>query len=165
MRPAGFNRRLALLLLALMLGGCGFRLAGEDGLPPQLARIQLLTSGFDQRQRDALRARLREAGAEVSLLPMPDAAQLRASLEILPSRRMATSASNGRIIERVARGLEFSVKGADGMPLLPTRSLLQQKDIALDDDNLLSSDVERQRVIAGLESALYEQLLRQLKRL
>lgn len=165
MRLAGFNCRLALLLLAILLGGCGFRLAGEDGLPPQLARIQLLTSGFDQRQRDALRERLREAGAEVSLLPMPDAAQLRASLEILPSRRMATSASNGRIIERVSRGLEFSVKGADGLPLVTARSLLEQKDIALDDDNLLSSDVERQRVIAELEAALYQQLLRQLRRL
>ena len=164
MRLAGVNR-LALLLLALALCACGFRLAGDRGLPPQLARIQLLTSGFDERQRDALRARLREAGAEVSLLPMPDAAQLRTRLEILPNRRMATSASNGRIIERVSRGLEFSIKGADGLPLAPARSLLEQKDVALDDDNLLSSDVELQRVVADLESALFEQLLRQLERL
>ena len=52
-----------------------------------------------------------------------------------------------------------------GSQLAPPDSLLQQKDIVLDDDNLLSSTVERKNVVEDLEAALFDQLVRRLQRI
>ena len=165
MRITSPTGRLIVLLLALALAGCGFKLAREVALPAELGRIQLLTTGFSDKQRDALRARLQRAGAEVSSQPVAGAAQLRVRLKVLPKRRLATGASNGKSIERVSRSLQYSLKGADGSQLAPPDSLLQQKDIVLDDDNLLSSTVERKNVVEDLEAALFDQLVRRLQRI
>ncbi|UCH40785.1 MAG: hypothetical protein JSU67_03570 [Gammaproteobacteria bacterium] len=164
--PALFlTRRLAIVFLALALGSCGFRLAGTASLPPELSQIHLTTTEFNKRQRDVLLQRLRLAGAEIVAEANDQAVQLRVRLLTLPDRRLVTSASNGKIIERVTRGLEFSLKDADGKPLLPAKTLQRQKDIVLNDDNLLSSDVERKNVVEDLEAALFNQLIFQLQRL
>lgn len=158
-------RLLIVLLLGLALSGCGFKLAGTTSLPPELSQIHLLTSGFNKQQRDALRRQLVLAGAEVSGQPAAQATRLRVNLKVLPDRRLVGSADNGKIIERLARSLNFSLKGADGKLLAPARTLTQQKDITLDDDNLLSSGVERRNVVKDLEQALFNQLIHQLKRI
>jgi len=165
MRAATPGRRLFILLLAAGLSGCGFRLAGTSSLPQELAQIQLLTSDFSEQQSEALRSRLQQAGAEVLPQPAAQAVQLRVRLKTLPDRRLVTSAGNGKIVDRVSRRLEYSLKKADGEMLVQNRSLLQQKDIVLDDNNLLSSTVERENVVKDLEAALFNQLLMQLKRL
>jgi LPS-assembly lipoprotein len=159
------TRLLITGLLCLALSGCGFKLAGTKSLPPELGQIYLVTSDFSEQQRSALSQRLTQAGAQVSRQPVAQAVQLRASLKSLPDRRLVTSASNGKTVERLARSLAFSLKGADGNLLAPAKTLIQQKDIVLDDDNLLSSDVERRSVIEDLEAALFNQLIFQLKRI
>lgn len=158
-------RLLILFLLGLTLAGCGFRLAGTTSLAPELSQINLLTSGFNKQQRKTLRRQLVLAGAEVSAQQAATAVQLRVSLKELPDRRLVTSASNGKKIERLSRSLNFSLKDADGKQLAASRTLTQQKDIALDDDNLLSSGVERRSVVKDLEQALFNQLIHQLKRI
>ena len=164
--PGFLTTRLLITgLLGLALLGCGFKLAGTTSLPPELSRVYLLTSDFSERQREALSRRLGEAGAQVSSQPAAQAVQLRVSLQALPDRRLVTSASNGKIVERLTRSLDFSLQGADGNPLTPAKTLTQQKDTVLDDDNLLSSAVERSSVIEDLEAALFNQLIFQLKRI
>lgn len=164
--PGFLTTRLLITgLLGLALSGCGFKLAGTTSLPSELSQIYLVTSDFSERQRKALSQRLGQAGARVSSQPAAQAAQLRVSLKALPDRRLVTSASNGKIVERLARSLNFSLQGADGNPLMSAKTLSQQKDIVLDDDNLLSSAVERNSVIEDLEAALFNQLIHQLKRI
>ncbi len=159
------TRLLITGLLGLALSGCGFKLAGTASLPPELSQIYLVTSDFSERQRKALSQRLSQAGARVYSQPAAQAVQLRASLKTLPDRRLVTSASNGKIVERLVRSLDFSLQGADGNLLAPAKTLIQQKDIVLDDDNLLSSAVERSSVIEDLEEALFNQLIFQLIRI
>ena len=165
MRVITPGRRLFILLLAAGLGACGFRLAGSSSLPQELAQIQLLSGDLSEKQSEALRSRLRQAGAEISLQPAEQAVQLRVRLKILPDRRLVTSAGSGKIVDRVSRGLDYSLRKANGDMLVQNRSLLQQKDIVLDDNNLLSSTVERENVVEDLEAGLFDQLIRQLKRL
>ncbi len=156
---------LIVLLLGLALSGCGFKLAGTTALPSNLSRIHLVTADFNQQQRNALQQRLQQAGAEVITQAASDAVQLRVNFEILPDRRLVSSASNGKTIDRLARSLNYSLKGSDGNLLVPAKTLNQQKDIVLDDDNLLSSDQERSTVIENLEESLFNQLIHQLKRI
>ncbi len=163
--PSGHPGRALALLLTLALAGCGFRLAGSYDLPPELSRIQLVTEDFSRQQRELLGNRLRNAGAEVREQPWEGAVRLRVRISAAPDRRVATSASTGKTVDRLTRRLDYSVTGADGQALAETRSITRQKDIARDDDNLLSSDQERRDVIRDLEQALFDGLLQQLRRI
>jgi LPS-assembly lipoprotein len=158
-------RFVIVLVVIAGLAGCGFRLAGTANLPQQLSSIYLQTSGFDKRQQTALRQRLTRAGAELKNQDDPDAVKLTVSLKVLPDRRLVSSARNGSTVERLARSLDFSLRDADGDMLVPTRTLVQQNDIVLDDDNLLASNKEKASVLEDLHQALFEQLIRQLKRI
>ena len=150
------------LLVCFCLSACGFRLAGTTELPPELASIYLVTSDFSNSQRNLLERRLNNAGASLVEQLESSAVQLNVSLRVLPDRQMASSARTGETVERVSRSLSFNLKAADGKTLLGAQTLHQQKDASLDDDNLLSSDRERESVTRDLEQALFDQLIRQL---
>ena len=150
------------VLVSLLLSACGFKLAGTADLPPQLASIYLVTDDFSEPQRKALRRSLINAGAELVEQPGAQSVQLNASLKTLPDRQVATSASTGVIVKRLSRSLDFYVKDFDGKTIVEPSRLQQQKDASLDDDNLLSSDRERERVIRDLEQELFDQMIRQL---
>jgi LPS-assembly lipoprotein len=158
-------RFVTVLVVTAALAACGFRLAGTENLPQELSSIVLLTSGFDRQQQDALRLQLTRAGAELKNQDDPDALKLTVSLNALPDRRLVSSARDGKTVERLARSLDFSLRSADGEMLVPGRTLVQQNDIVLDDDNLLASSKEKASVLEDLHQALFEQLIRQLKRI
>ena len=158
-------RLIAVLLLSAAAYGCGFRLAGTAALPPSLTSIQLETLDFDNRQRDALLRRLQRAGAGVSIEPSADRPRLSVRLVAPRDQRLVNSASSGKTVDRLSRGLEYRLWDADGQLLAGPRKLTAGKDLRLDDDNLLSSSDERRSVIEELESNLYDQLVRQLQRL
>lgn len=151
-----------MLGLILSLSACGFRLAGTADLPEQLASIYLSDNGFSQSQRRSLERRLVYAGATLLGPTDSDAVKLNVTLKTVPDQRMATSASTGKIVTRVTRQLDFSVKSSDGVTLVPLTTLTQRRDASLDDDNLLSSDREKETVIKDLENSLYDQLIRRL---
>ncbi len=158
-------RFLIVIVTSVGLLACGFKLAGTANLPQELSSIYLLSSGFDEQQRDALRLQLTRAGAELVSQDDTSAVVLTVSLKVLPDRRLVSSAKNAKTVDRLARSLNFGVKSAAGVILGPTKTLVQQKDIVLDDDNLLASGREKARVLKNLEQALFEQLIRQLKRI
>ena len=114
---------ILVLGFTLSLSSCGFRLAGTADLPKQLASIYLSDNGFNESQRRDLQRRLTQAGAALVGSTDAGAAKLSVSLKSLPDRRMATSASTGAIVTRITRQLDFSVKSADGITLVPMRSL------------------------------------------
>ena len=156
--------RLPALILLLGAVGCGFKLAGTAALPAELESIHLVLRNFDDSQSEALQNRLRRAGA--SLVAADDAAALRltVTLKVLPRRTLVSSAGSGKTVERIARGLEFSLNRADGTQMA-SKSLRQQRDFTLDEDNLLASTEERKDVVQDLEQALFNQLIHQLKRI
>ena len=150
------------LLIGFGLSACGFRLAGTAELPPQLESIYLVTSDFSDSQRRQLRRSLSDAGARLVEQPDSQAVQLNVSMKAPPDRQLATSARTGTIVQRISRSLSFNIRAADGTALLEPQTLHQQKDVSLDDDNLLSSDREKESVTRDLEQALFDQLIRQL---
>jgi LPS-assembly lipoprotein len=153
------------LLLSFCLSACDFKLAGTAELPPQLASIYLVTSDFSDAQRRLLQRSLSNAGALLVEQLDSQSVQLNVSLKTLPDRDLATGASTGVRVKRISRSLSFNVKAADGEILLAAQTLHQQRDASLDDDNLLSSDREKEKVIRNLEQALFDQLIRQLTRI
>jgi LPS-assembly lipoprotein len=159
------TRAALLVLLGLCMSACGYRLAGTAELPPQMQSIYLLTSNFSAAQERELRRSLTAAGA--TLVEQADAGSVRlaVSMNALPDRQLVSSASSGATVNRISRSLDFNVKSAAGELLAAAQTLRQQKDIALDDDNLLASNRERENIVLELEQSLFQQLVRQLTRI
>ena len=153
------------VVVTIGLAACGFRLAGTSNLPQNLSSMVLATSNLDQRQQDALRRQLTRAGAELKNKDDPEAVRLKISFKAVPDRRLVSSARDGKSVERLTRSLDFSLSSAAGEVLVPNRTLTQQNDVVLDEDNLLASGRERASVLKDLEQALFEQLIRQLNRI
>ncbi|MCP4979486.1 MAG: hypothetical protein GY935_03205 [Gammaproteobacteria bacterium] len=161
-----FSIRFLILLVAVIgLSACGFKLAGNASLPRELSTMHLSMNGLTEKQQTALRQRLTRAGVQFVNRDDAGAVSLTVSYKVLPNRRLVSSASNGKSVDRLARSLEFVLKSADGVLIVPKKTLLQQKDIQLDDDNLLASDREKEKVIEDLEQSLFNQLVRQLIRI
>ena len=153
---------LLVLLAALLLSGCGYRLAGTADLPPELATIHLVTRDFSDAQARALGRKLTNAGAQLVEQGSADAVTLAVGLVVEPDRQLISSASSGTTVNRLSRSLDFSLTDADGAALTQPQTLRQQVDIELDDDNLLASNREKETAIQQLEQQLYQQLIRQL---
>ena len=158
-------RQLIVVVACVGVAACGFKLAGTADLPAELSTIHLVTKNFSDQQQDELRGRLTRAGASVVDQATADAVLLAVTFNIIPDRRLISAGSSGRFVERVARSLDFSLKSPTGEVIVPAKTLLQQRDTELDDDNLLASNREKASVIKDLEQALFKQLINQLQRI
>ena len=158
-------RQLIVVVACVGVAACGVKLAGTADLPAELSTIHLVTKNFSDQQQDELRGRLTRAGASVVDQATADAVLLAVTFNIIPDRRLISAGSSGRFVERVARSLDFSLKSPTGEVIVPAKTLLQQRDTELDDDNLLASNREKASVIKDLEQALFKQLINQLQRI
>jgi outer membrane lipopolysaccharide assembly protein LptE/RlpB len=158
-------RQLMVIVVSIGLVACGFRLAGTADLSEELSTIHLVTRNLSKQQQDEIRGRLTRAGATVVDQATADAVLLTVSFKVLPDRRLASGGSSGKIVDRVSRSLNFSLKSPEGEVIVPAKTLLQQRNIELDENNLLASDREKENVIKDLEQALFKQLINQLQRI
>jgi LPS-assembly lipoprotein len=161
----GSIRQLIVIVFSIGLAACGFQLAGTAYLPQQLSTIYLVSNNLSEQQQDEIRGRLTRAGATVVDQASADAVLLTVSFQVIPDRRLVSTGSSGKTVERVARSLAFSLKSPTGEFIAPVKTLLQQKDIELDDNNLLASNREKESVIKDLEQGLFKQLINQLQRI
>ena len=158
-------RQLMVIVVSIGLVACGFRLAGIADLSEELSTIHLVTRNLSKQQQDEIRGRLTRAGATVVDQATADAVLLTVSFKVLSDRRLASGGSSGKIVDRVSRSLTFSLKSPDGEVIAPVKTLLQQRNIELDENNLLASNREKVNVIKELEESLFKQLINQLQRI
>jgi len=160
------NQRLAIMLLSLSLFGCGFKLAGDTtSLPESLGSIYLVTNNFSDRQRVNLLNTFDNVGAEIVSQPGDGSVTLSVSINTVPDRILVVSANSGRTVVRIARQLGFNLKSASGEVLVEQKTLVQQRDIELNSDTLLSSKSEKASVAEDLEKALFNLMIHQLNRI
>ena len=158
-------RQLIVIVASIGLVACGFRLAGTADLSEELSTIYLVSRNLSKQQQDEISGRLTRAGATVVNGPTADAVVLTVSFKVLPDRRLASGGSSGKIVDRVTRSLDFSLKSATGEVIAPVKTLRQHKNIELDENNLLASNREKENVIKDLEQSLFKQLIDQLQRI
>jgi LPS-assembly lipoprotein len=157
------TRYLPGLLVVVSLFGCGFKLAGISQIPESFDSLHLITKNFTDQQRPDLESALKRAG--VTLTEFGEGkGTLSVTLKELPQRTVVSSASSGKTIVRLARQLDFSLRPSDESQTAHSKSLVQQQNFELDDDNLLSSSRQKDDVIKDLEQALYNQLIFQMQR-
>ncbi|MGO1245861.1 MAG: LPS-assembly lipoprotein LptE [Oceanisphaera sp.] len=151
----------ALVLLTLLLVGCGFQLRGGDNLAPELHRIALVGDDKSQFYR-LVSARLQRAGAQ---LVAPDALTPVLSISGLGQGNTATSVdSRADALEYATRfGTRFTLDMPDQtrkvFNISFNRSFLDKSAQAL------ASSREQFQLHEQMEHEAAEQIVRQLNRL
>jgi LPS-assembly lipoprotein len=150
------------MLLLPLLGGCGFQLRGASGLPPEMARTQLVVEDPHSTLARRLRTLLEQSGVEVV-----DGATATAVLEI-PQDRVTTDvltiADNARVREyRVSHTVQFRLSDADGRELMGLQTLRQAREISFDEQRILASSREQEYLKKDLAEDLARLIVNRLE--
>jgi LPS-assembly lipoprotein len=151
-RAAALRPALLLLLAALSLPGCGFRLQGRHELPRSLAAVRIDTQDLQSDFYTALRGSLLIAGSRLE--GAPEAVATIRILEDGTSERVLTvSARNTPTAYELSYRVKVSVE-YQGRELMPPEEHILGREYSFDERALLAKQRERD----ALEQALAEDL-------
>ena len=156
---ARLERRLALLLAAGLLGGCGFTLRR----PPRLAFQRIALVGFAPRSPLAEELR-RELRQQVSVLDDVAKAQvvLRA-LDDARERSVVASTAAAQVRELQLRlKFNFRVDTPLGRELIPRVELLLKRDLSYSETQALAKEAEEAELFREMQADVVTQVLRRL---
>lgn len=144
-----------LLLLPLLVAGCGFQLRGATAVPPQMSRTYIETgdrhSLFYRRMRDGLR----NAGVEIVESPVDATATFSVLSDDTGQRVLSVSARNVPTEYEVYYTIVYRVT-TERETLLPTRAQTLTRDYTWDESKVLGKEREEQL----LRDAIVEDLVR-----
>jgi LPS-assembly lipoprotein len=145
-------------MTALMLGGCGWHLAGT--LPGQapLGVVQIKGEGFGTAV--LLRESLRSS-RDVKLIEQDDPAALQISiLGDATGRRIVALSGAGRAREfEIVQTVRFNVR-YQGVDLIPTDTIEFRSQISYDDSSVLSKEYEIAALVESMQRDAAAQILR-----
>lgn len=148
-----------LLVLALLLGACGFHLRGAAQLPFQTLYVD---GGGSQISTDLQRA-LRH-GSNVTVVATPAEAQ--AVLQVVGEsreKRILSLSAAGRVSEYVLfYRLSFRLHDGKGQALLPVQALELKRDISFSDTQLLAKEQEEVLLYRDMQNDAVQQVIRRL---
>lgn len=151
---------LAALLSSLLVGGCGFKLAG----PGQMPFDSLYVAAPDYSSFGAQFKRYVGNAGRTRLTSRPEDAQ--AVLEILSETRekqILSLTAAGRVAEYLLRyRVSFRLRGNGNRDWIPTSEIALQRDLTYDDDAALAKENEEQFLYEDMRNDAIDQLLRRL---
>lgn len=152
---------IALLLLALLLSACGYRLQGQAALPAEMDTTVIETSDPYSHFVRRLTILLEQNGARIV-----DQGVTAARLEIplnLVRKEILSIGDTARVREyKVVHRVRFRLVDADGNVLVPEQSLEQSRVISFDEQDILAAIKEEEYLREELADTLSRQVLRRL---
>lgn len=154
---------LMLVVLAIELAGCGFRLRGDVDLPPEVKQLAIEDAATGTELVPVLNILLRRSGIK----PLDNAENARLVLVIISEsykRRVLTVSSAGQVQEyELSYAVKYSIKNIDDN----TVSLMNQKvsikrDLRFSVTEVLGKSSEEARLKKDMINAAAEQILRRL---
>lgn len=153
-----------LLLAAAMLAaasGCGFRLRGQQPLPPVIATPYVDAKDHYTPLYAALDERLRAAGARPAASAAAASAVIRISLDDTGRELLSVTATNKPGEYEVYYAAEFSV--TDGASeLLSPKQVKLTREYGYDESAVLAKEHEEASLRAALAEEIADQILRRL---
>ncbi len=154
---------LSILLVIVLLGGCGFHLRGAAELPPELSRTHITGvspySGF----AISLRRQLHANGVET----VEDQQQATAILRITQNRRgrrVLSVDDDGKVREfELFTTLSFEVKGQNKEVLLKNQTITLTRDFVFDQNDVLGKAAEADLLREDMEQDLIRLMLYRLQ--
>jgi LPS-assembly lipoprotein len=152
-------KNLLILVLALGLAGCGFRLRGTAELPFATVFVPGATSGI------ALDlARNIQAGTNVKVVS--DAKEAEAVLQFTSETRekeILSLTGAGRVREfRLRYKVGFRVHDGKGNDFVPQNTLELTRDVSFNDAEVLAKEVEEQLLYRDMQGDMVQQIMRRL---
>lgn len=154
-----------MLMVAVLLSGCGLHMAGRSPLPAQLKQVYV--DFVDPYHVDvpplqtALIDRLKRSGADVVSSPQKARSILRITGLHL-TREAVAIGSDGRAVEyRLIVGATYAL-AADGRIVLSQRSLSDSSEYSFSANQILAKEEEESRLEKYVENQLAELILLQI---
>lgn len=155
-------KALLLMLLLLILSGCGFKLRGLYDIPESLSQVALVSNSSDSQLERILEQALEANGVEISS-QAPYRIEL---LEQRSERRTLSLDSSARASEYELRGeVSFRVTDQEGEELLPERTLMSERSYNVDSSNITASDSQEPVLRQQIHQDLAQQIMRQYIRI
>ena len=153
-------RGLFISLLVVALSACGFHLRGSYTLPWDSLYITLP-------EFDAMRAELkRNIEASTQTKVVSDPKEAKAQIVILRNDQLRSILSlnaKGYVREvQLTRIFAYKIQDAKGKELATSGSIVIQREMTFDDEQLLAKGSEEGLIIKEMQSDLVQQLLRRL---
>lgn len=148
------------LLLAAMLGACGFQLRGAYALPFSTMSISLADSTelYAQIRRNV------EAGSATRVVAT--AMQAEANLIVLgdaPQKNILSLSAAGRVREfELVRTFSFRLTDKAGVDLIPTSRIVMRRELTFNDEQVLAKEAEEVLLWRDMQNDLVMQLMRRL---
>ncbi|MCB1957298.1 MAG: hypothetical protein KDG55_16595 [Rhodocyclaceae bacterium] len=159
----GISRRRALLgaIVAIGLGGCGFRLRGSRPLPFASVFITGPVSGELPR---LMRRRIEASGSTRVIDSRSEAETVLELLSAGREKNIIGLSGSGKVREYEFRqGLRFRLLGANGKELIPETVLATTREATWDDSAILAKEQEEALLYADMEQELVRQMMRRLE--
>lgn len=157
-------RTAIVLVLALVLAGCGFQLRSALTLPPDLGPIQVEGRGRYSPLADSLSLALRRAGATVveGRGRNDEVARLRVLSERWGSIPISIDA-RGRAQEYTLRyAVVFELVRADGEDLVPQQAVELARDYIQSPTDLTGADSERELLTREMQRDMVASIIRRI---
>lgn len=155
------RRPAVLILLLVLLGGCGFHLQGAAELPAEMERTQLIAQDPYSQFVRRLTILLEQNGARVVDQP-PSSAVLEIPLNQV-RKEILTVGDNARVREfRVRHRVTFRLLDAGGNELVPEQTLERSRVISFDEQDILAATREEEFLREELADTMSRLVLRQL---
>jgi len=151
------------MLAATLLAGCGFHLAGNRPLPPQLQSVYVeLIDPYHVTApplQTSLQVRLTRAGATLKSSADDAESVLRLS-DLAEGREVLSIGPTGQAIEyRLLTRVTYSLRKKNGQVLIDPQSLTVSRDYSFSAQQILPKEVEETRLRGYIQDSLAEQLL------
>lgn len=155
-----------LMLVAGLVAGCGFRLAGTRPLPEALRSVHVdLVAPYRVSEppiETALRSLLERRGAEVQSQPGRARVLIRLS-DLKETREVLSIGADGKALEfQLITQVNYQVS-ENGRALLPPSTLSVSRDFSFNAQQVLAKEAEEARLRAFIQGELAELLMLRLE--
>ncbi|MGD8741956.1 MAG: LPS assembly lipoprotein LptE [Granulosicoccaceae bacterium] len=158
------RRSIIVVLLAVMLTGCGFHLRGEVSVPDNMRVVTI--DGIAPYSEFAVAVKRALASNGISVVENASGAQAIIKLSNLRfDRRVLTVSSvSGKVREyELSYSVEMRVVDNAGKQLLAPYRLRQVRDYLFDENDVLGKSTEEAQLRKEMQADLIQQLLRRLQ--
>lgn len=162
--PLSINRLrivFAAMLMAALLGACGFQLRGTATLPFQTLYVEAPPgSAFATQLRRAI-----GASSNTRVIDDPQAAEARILVvQELREKEVVSLSSGGRAREFQLRyRMSYRVVAKDNAEITPLTQILLRRDLTYSEQDVLGKEAEENLLYRDMQSDAVQQLLRRLQ--
>lgn len=161
MLPRPFQLRIFSLLIALLVGGCGFHLRGQVAMPFDTLYIDAAKSNSPlvNDLRGALEVN------KVTVVDSADRAMVILSIvSEIPDKQVLSLGSDGRVNE-FRLDYRVSLRAYDKEhEWIPAEEIQMRNDFSYDDSKVLAKEAEEALLLKSMRSDMVQQIMRRLAR-